>query len=163
MKTINTNRRTNVKEYSRFSVPGFRSGSIIKKFIAIMYYCTVFVGMCSIIATYASGDFSGAGDVLIFISVILVILAIFLTPVIVIGFSDHYDWHGIKLLLLILTPWCILFTLGNYLSTLFSESYIYSVNPAEQNIETTDNTDSSGEEGSPEEKAVDEAIESSVE
>ncbi|MBE7050801.1 MAG: hypothetical protein E7394_08605 [Ruminococcaceae bacterium] len=158
MKTINTNRKTNVKEYSRFSVPGFRSGSIIKKFIAIMYYCTVFVSMCSIVTTYLSGDFSGASDVALFVAVSLIILLIFLTPVIVIGFSDHFDWRGIKLVLLILTPWCVLFTLGNYLSTLFSESYIYSVNPSQQNIETTE--DSSDGEMSDEEKAVEKIIES---
>lgn len=158
MKTINTNRKTNVKEYSRFSVPGFRSGSIIKKFIAIMYYCTVFVSMCSIVITYLSGDFSGASDVALFVAVSLIILLIFLTPVIVIGFSDHFDWRGIKLVLLILTPWCVLFTLGNYLSTLFSESYIYSVNPSQQNIETTE--DSSDGEMSDEEKAIEKIIES---
>ncbi len=158
MKTINTNRKTNVKEYSIFSVPGFRSGSIIKKFIAVMYYCTVFISMCTIVTTYLSGEFSGALDVLLFVAVSLIILLIFLTPVIVIGFSDHFDWRGIKLLLLILTPWCILFTLGNYLSTLFSEDYIYSVNPAMQNIETTKG--SSEDEISDEEQAVDEVIES---
>lgn len=157
MKTINTNRKTNVKEYSRFSVPGFRSGSIIKKFIAVMYYCTVFISMCTIVTTYLSGEFSGAADVALFVAVSLIILMIFLTPVIVIGFSDHFDWRGIKLLLLILTPWCILFTLGNYLSTLFSESYIYSVNPAMQNIETTEV--SSDDDMSDEEKAVDNVIE----
>ena len=158
MRTINTNKKTNAKKYSRFSVPGFRSDSIIKKFIAIMYYCTGLVRMCSIIMTYLSGEFSGAGDVVLFVAVSLIILMIFLTPVIVIGFSDHYDWRGIKLLLLILTPWCILFTLGNYLSTLFSKSYIYSVNPAMQNIETTEV--SSDAEMSDEEKAVDNAIKS---
>ena len=161
MKTVNTNRRSNAKEYSRFSVPGFRSGSIVKKFIAVMYYCIVFVSMCRIIATYVGGDFSGAGDVFVFLGVILVLLAIFLTPVVVIGFSDHYDWHGIKLVLLILTPWCVLFTLGNYLSTLFSEGFIYSVNPI-QHIETT-NDDSDVSADSAAEKVVDDAITSSVE
>ena len=84
---------------------------------------------------------------LLLIAVELVILAIFLTPVVAIGFSEHYDWHGIKLFLIIMVPICVLFTLGQWLCTLFSIQYIESVNPAEKQIEQIDESQipSSGE------------------
>ena len=135
MRVLNTNLNQRQKKYSRFSVPGFRSGSIIKKLIATVYYCFIVVFMCTLTFTFAKGDFSGIGDVLLLVAVELVIFGIIATPVIVIGFSDHYDWHGIKLFLMIMVPICVLWTLGQWLCTMFSMPYIESVNPAERRIE----------------------------
>ena len=141
MRVLNTNLNQRQKKYSRFSVPGFRSGSLVKKIIAMAYYCFVVVFMCTLTLTFAKGDFSGVGDVLLLALVELVILAIITTPIIVIGFSDHYDWHGIKLFLLIMVPICVLWTLGQWLCTLFSMPYIESVNPSERRIEEVIETD----------------------
>ncbi len=146
MRVLNTNINPN-KKYSRFTVPGFRSGSTFKRIVAMFYYFFVLIFMCVLTTTFADGDFSGAGDVLLLIAVELVVLAIFLTPVVAIGFSEHYDWHGIKLFLIIMVPICVLFTLGQWLCTLFSIEYIESVNPAEKQIEQIDDSQilSSGE------------------
>ena len=146
MRVLNTNINPN-KKYSRFAVPGFRSGSTFKRIVAMFYYFFVLIFMCVLTSSFADGDFSGAGDALLLIAVELVILAIFLTPVVAIGFSEHYDWHGIKLFLIIMVPICVLFTLGQWLCTLFSIQYIESVNPAEKQIEQIDESQipSSGE------------------
>ena len=37
------------KSFSKFELPGFRSGSIVKKFIAIMYYVFVVVFMINMV------------------------------------------------------------------------------------------------------------------
>lgn len=134
MRVLNTNVNHN-KKYSRFAVPGFRSGSLFKRIVALFYYCFVLIFMCVLTINFASGDFSDAGDVLLLIAVELVILAVFLTPVVAIGLSDHYDWHGIKLFLVIMIPVCVFITLGQWMCTLFSIEYIESVNPSEKQIE----------------------------
>lgn len=145
MRVLNTNVNQRPKKYSRFSVPGFRSGSIIKKLIATVYYCFVVVFMCTLTFTFSKGDFSGVGDVLLLIAVEVVIFGIVATPVIAIGFSDHYDWHGIKLFLIIIVPICVLWTLGQWMCTLFSMQYIESVNPTERRIEEVVDTDESAQ------------------
>ena len=134
MRVLNTNLNS-TKKYSRFCLPGFRSGSLFKRIVALFYYFFVLIFMCVLTVTYCKGTFSGAGDVFTLILTELIILAIFLTPVIAIGYSDHFDWHGIKLFLIIMVPWCVLFTLGNWVGTLFSMSYIESVNPSEMQIQ----------------------------
>ena len=134
MRVLNTNIDP-IKQFKRFTFPGFRSGSVIKGIIASVYYFFVLVFMCSITITYLSGKFSGAKDVLVFIAVELSLLAMFLSPVIAIGYSRHFGWNGIRLFLIIMVPICVFSTLGNYLSTLFSTQYIESVNPSEKQIE----------------------------
>ncbi len=126
MRVLNT--RDNQKNYSKFSLPGFRSGSFTKKLIACMYYLSVlFFAVYSIWLT-VSADFANAGDVFLAVILELLIVLILLTPVIAVGFSDYYDWHGIKLVLIILISWCVIFTAANYLSSLFSDEFIRSTN-----------------------------------
>lgn len=141
MRVLNTNIRQQ-RKFSRFAVPGFRSGSVFKRIVAMLYYCFTLIFMCVLTINFASGDFANAGDVILLVAVELVILAIFLTPVIAIGFSDHYDWHGIKLFLVIMIPLCVLFTLGQWMCTLFSITYIESVNPSQKQIEQVQQSDS---------------------
>lgn len=143
MRVLNTNINQRQKKYSRFSLPGFRSGSLIKKLIATCYYCFMVVFMCTLTFTFGKGDFSGVGDVLLLIGVELVILGIIAAPVLAIGFSDHYDWHGIKLFLIVMVPVCVLWTMGQWMCTLFSMEYIESVNPTERRIEEIKETDES--------------------
>ena len=135
MRVLNTNTQPKTS-FGRFAIPGFRSGSNVKKVIALMYYCFVVIATFSITFTYLSGDFSGGGDILAFVATILIVFAILITPVLAVGFSDYYDWHGIRLFLVIMVPFCVLFTLGNFVGTLFSETYINSINPGAIPAET---------------------------
>lgn len=134
MRVLNTNINQS-KKFKRFTLPGFRSGSIFKKIVALFYYFFVIIFMCSLTMKFAEGKFSGVGDVLVLIAVELSILLFLLTPVVAIGYSEHYDWHGIKLFLIIMVPLCILSSLGQWLCTLFSIQYIESVNPSQKQIE----------------------------
>ena len=128
MRVLNTNTQPKTN-FGRFAIPGFRSGSTVKKVIALMYYFFVLILMLTITFAYLSGEFDGGRDVLAFVATILIIFAILITPILAIGFSDYYDWHGIRLFLVIMVPFCVLFTLGNYVGTMFSETYINSINP----------------------------------
>ena len=74
----------------------------------------------------------------------LLIILILVAPVIVIGFSDHYDWHGIKLVLIILVSWCVLFTAAQFVSTFFSEEFINSTNSYSESYKEQ-SSESSGE------------------
>ncbi len=134
MRVLNTNIDPS-KQFRRFSLPGFRSGSMFKKTVALFYYFSVLIFMCSITITYMGGKLTGVRDVLVLVAVELSILLTLLTPVIAIGYSNYYDWHGIKLFLIIMVPICIFSTLGQWLSTMFSIEYIESVNPSEKHIE----------------------------
>ena len=125
MKVSNTRDK---KDYSKFSLPGFRSGSLTKSIVACIYYFFVLVSTVYSIWFTLSGDFANASDVALAIIVELLIVCIFISPVIIIGFSDYYDWHGIKLVLIILISWCVLFTVANYVSSLFSAEFINSTN-----------------------------------
>ncbi|MBQ4526688.1 MAG: hypothetical protein II998_01310 [Clostridia bacterium] len=153
MKNANSNKvrilNTDVKKqqsYSKFQVPGFRSGSIIKKFFALLYYCVAASSVISMTVTYIKGDFTGMGDVMTLIAAELLVIAVFLTPVLAIGFSNHYGWHGPKLFLIIMIPVCILGTMASYVSTLFSLEYMYSVNPAlKRNVSLDESSDSSAD------------------
>ncbi len=122
----------NTKDYNKhsgkFSLPGFRTGSLFKKIIACFYYVLVLVFAVNSIRLTVSGDFGNGMDVFLAIVVELIIIMILVAPVIVIGFSDHYDWHGIKLFLIIMVSWCVLFTAAQFVSTLFSEEFINSTN-----------------------------------
>lgn len=114
------------KKYRKFSLPGFRSGSIIKKIIAFLYYFFVLILLINSISETVSYDFIHTSDVVLAVIVELLIFFILLAPVIAIGFSDYYDWHGIKLFLIIMVSWCALFTIASYVSTFFSEDFIGS-------------------------------------
>ncbi len=140
MRVLNTNIDPS-KKFKRFSIPGFRSGSLFKKIVALLYYFFVLIFMCSLTVSFADGKFSGVGDVLVLIAVELSILLVFLTPIVAIGYSNHFDWHGIKLFLIIMVPVCIFSTLGQWLCTLFSMQYIESVNPSQKQIEEISDTD----------------------
>lgn len=126
MRILNT--KDAHKKYSKFCLPGFRSGSVVKKIIACMYYFFVLFFAINSIRFTLKADFVGANDVFLAIIVELIIVLIMLAPVIIIGMSDHYDWHGIKLVLIILIAWCVLFTAAQFVSTLFSEEFINSTN-----------------------------------
>lgn len=123
------------KQYSKFSVPGFRSGSFIKKIIAVMYYFSVVLFTILSIYQTVSADFYDARDIILAVVVELIILLILVVPIIIVGFSDYYDWHGIKLFLIIMVSWCILFTAANYVCTLFSDDFIKSTNPTKSSVE----------------------------
>lgn len=116
------------KHSGKFSLPGFRTGSFFKKIIACFYYVLVLVFAINSVRITVSGDFGGGTDIFLAVVVELLIVLILITPVIAIGFSDYYDWHGIKLFLIILVSWCVLFTAAQFVSTLFSESFINSTN-----------------------------------
>jgi len=122
----------NTKDYNKhsgkFSLPGFRTGSLIKKLIACFYYILILVFAINSIRLTVSGDFGSGTDILLAVVVELLIVLILAAPVIVIGFSNHYDWHGIKLVLIILISWCVLFTVAQFASTLFSDEFINSTN-----------------------------------
>lgn len=134
MRTLNTNVKYR-KQNSIFSLPGFRSGSIVKKFFALLYYCFAAVSYVKWFISWIGGDFSGAGDIFGFILLALMILGVFLTPVIVIGVSDHYDWHGIKLFLIVMISVCALSTVALFSTSLFSNEYYESVTgPVEENV-----------------------------
>lgn len=135
------NLREAEKKYGRFSLPGFRSGSVIKKIIACIYYFFILVFTVNSIMTTVSADFANTSDVVLAIIVELVIVLIMLTPVVALGFSDYYDLRGIKLFLTIMISWCILFTVAQFLSTMFSQDFINSTN----GVVTTKETESSGE------------------
>lgn len=132
MRVLNT--KDNKKKYSRFSLPGFRSGSIIKKVIACLYYLAVLFFTVSMIVAAVEYDFKNSADAILLVVMYVVLILIMLTPVIAIGLSDYYDWHGIKLFLIIMVSWCILFTLSNYVSSLFSEEFIKSSKPMNPNL-----------------------------
>ncbi len=133
MRILNT--KDAQKKYSKFSMPGFRSGSVIKRVIACMYYFFVIYFAINSISFTFKADYVGAYDIFLAVIVELIIVSILVAPVIVIGFSDHYDWHGIKLVLIILVSWCILFTAAQFVSTLFSEEFINSTNRGTSNTE----------------------------
>ncbi|MBQ4631593.1 MAG: hypothetical protein IJB70_11485 [Clostridia bacterium] len=126
VRTLNTNAKAK-QSYSKFEMPGFRSGSIVKKFFALLYYCYAGFSIIKWIAAFLQGDFSGASDVFGFIIVGLAIIAVFLVPVIAIGVSNYYDWHGIKLFLIIMTAICVLSTVAIFSTNLFSKQYVESV------------------------------------
>ncbi len=146
MRVLNTNIDPR-KKFRRFSLPGFRSGSTFKKVIALLYYFSVIAFMTRLTIEYSGGDFKGAGDVLILALIELSLLCMFLTPVVLIGLSNHYDWHGIKLFIIVMVPVCLFSTLGQWLGTYFSKQYIESVNPSEKQIQQLIDSDaqSSGE------------------
>ena len=122
----------NTKDYNKhsgkFSLPGFRTGSLIKRIIACFYYVLVLVFAVNSIRLTVSGDFGNSMDVFLAIVVELLIVMILVAPVIIVGFSNHFDWHGIKLFLIIMVSWCVLFTAAQFVSTLFSEEFINSTN-----------------------------------
>ena len=122
----------NTKDYNKhsgkFSLPGFRTGSFFKKIVACLYYVLILVFAINSIRITVSGDFGGGTDIFLAVVVELLIVLILVTPVIAIGFSDYYDWHGIKLFLIILVSWCVLFTAAQFVSTLFSNDFINSTN-----------------------------------
>lgn len=126
MRILNT--KDYKKNYSRFSMPGFRSGSLLKRIVACFYYFFVLLFAINSIRLTVSGDFGGAYDVFLAIVVEAIIILILLVPVLVIGFSDYYDLHGIKLFLIIAVSWCVLFTAAQFVSTLFSDEFIKSTN-----------------------------------
>ena len=126
MRILNTKEAE--KKYGRFSLPGFRSGSIIKRIIACFYYFSVLIFAVNSIRLTVSGSFGGGADIFLALVVELLIILILLTPVIAIGFSDYYEWHGIKLFLIIMVSWCVLFTGAQFLSTMFSQEFINSTN-----------------------------------
>lgn len=129
------------KQYSKFSIPGFRSGSLIKKLIACMYYFSVIFFLISSIVMTVSADISCFTDVILSVVVILIIFLILVSPVIIIGFSDYYDWHGIKLFLIIMVSWCVLFTAANYVSSCFSPEFIKSTKPTKSHSQTNSDGD----------------------
>jgi MFS family permease len=135
MRVLNT-KDTN-KKFKTFSLPGFRSGSLVKKIIACLYYLSVIFFAIYSISFTLTADYSSPMDVFLTVILEIVIVLILIAPVIVVGFSDHYDWHGIKLVLIILVLWCVLFTLANYISTLFSTEYIDSTNSDEKSEEVS--------------------------
>lgn len=126
MRILNTNETTK-KSFSKFELPGFRSGSIVKKFIAIMYYVFVVVFMINMVHQYSKGDFTSWVDIVAFVNMMVLFLLVFLTPVICVGMSNHYDLHGIKLFLAIMVPLCLIITLNNFNMSLFSKEYIESI------------------------------------
>ncbi len=120
-------------------MPGFRSGSVIKKILAFLYYFFVLILFINSVTGTLSYDFVHTSDIAFAVIVELLIIMILVAPIIVIGFSDYYDWHGIKLFLIIMVSWCALFTVALYASTFFSEDFI----GAKEIISTsTDNKDS---------------------
>ena len=133
MRILNT--KDAQKKYSKFSMPGFRSGSVIKRVIACMYYFFIIYFAINSIRLTLKADYVGAYDIFLAVIVELIIVAILAAPVIVIGFSDHYDWHGIKLFLIIIVSWCVLFTAAQFVSTLFSDEFIRSTNGGTSNTE----------------------------
>lgn len=138
----------NTKDYNKhggkFSLPGFRTGSLIKKLIACFYYVLILVFAVNSIRLTVSGDFGSGTDIFLAVVVELLIILILVAPVIVIGFSNHYDWHGIKLVLIILVSWCVLFTAAQFVSTLFSDEFINSTNSYSES-ESQQTPQSSGE------------------
>lgn len=129
MRVLNTNVKPK-PEGSKFSWPGFRSGSVVKKVIAIMYYfMMVVIPIYRCITVLRVCEFGGIGDVCLFIIAELMIVAVFAAPVLALGFSEHYDLHGIKLFLTVLVSWCVLITAVQWVGTLFSTTFIQSTNP----------------------------------
>ena len=118
-------------------MPGFRSGSMVKKLVACMYYFFVLVLFVVSIVFTVKYDFNDTRDFILAIVVELLILAMLLTPVIVIGLSDYYDWHGIKLFVIIMGTICVLYTVANYSTTLFSDEFINSANPSVSDVQST--------------------------
>ena len=126
MRTLNTKDAN--RKYKTFSWPGFRSGSLVKKIIACFYYLSVIFFTVYSVWLTLSADFANGKDIFLTLILEFIIVLIMMSPVVAIGFSDHYDWHGIKLVLIILLSWCVLFTMANYISTLFSPEFINSTN-----------------------------------
>ncbi len=124
------------KKYRKFNLPGFRSGSFIKKIIAFLYYFFILILLINSIASTVSYDFHHTSDIVLAVIVEFLILLILLTPVIAVGFSDYYDWHGIKLFLIIMISWCALFTVASYASTFFSDEFIGTDDIISTNSET---------------------------
>jgi len=129
MRVLNT--KDINRKYSKFSMPGFRSGSLIKRMVALFYYIFILAFTVNSIRITLSGDFGSGFDIFLAVVVELLIVSILLVPVLAIGFSDHYDWHGIKLFLIIMFSWCVLFTAAQFVSTMFSKEFINStISPA---------------------------------
>ena len=121
MRTLNT-RAEATKKISRFSLPGFRSDSLPKKIIACIYYCFVFFYVIvNGIRTALQMNFQGGGDVVLFVLFMLFAVAAFLAPVIVMGISDYYDIHGIKLFLAIVALMSFCMTCSMFVSSYFSD------------------------------------------
>lgn len=141
MRILNTDLKNT--KIGRFTLPGFRSGSVLKKIIACLYYFSVMIFMIVYTITFIKkANFAAGYDWVFFALSLLLLLAIFLTPVIAIGLSDYYDWHGIKLFLIIMVAWCVLYTACIWVGTLFSDEFLSSVNSSDSitvNTEKSDN------------------------
>lgn len=147
MRILNTKETS--RKYRIFSWPGFRSGSLAKKIVACIYYLSVIFFVVYSVWLTLSADFANGKDVFLTLVLEFIIVLIMMSPVIVIGFSDHYDWHGIKLVLIILLSWCVLFTMANYISTLFSPEFINSTNSGSSVGEVTSAGSSSVDDADP--------------
>ena len=122
MRTLNTKAESN-RKLSRFSLPGFRSGSLIKKIIACVYYCFVFFNVIvNGFRTALQMDFQGGSDVILFVLFMLFAIGAFIAPVIVIGVSDYYDIHGIKLILAVVALMSVCMTCAMFVSSYFSDT-----------------------------------------
>ncbi len=122
MRILNTNAENN-KKISRFRLPGFRSGSLAKKIIACVYYCFVFFNVIvNGFRTALQMDFQGGADVCLFALFMIFALAAFLAPVIIVGISDYYDIHGIKLVLAVVALMSVCMTCAMFVSSYFSDS-----------------------------------------
>lgn len=141
MRILNTDLKNT--KIGKFTLPGFRSGSVLKKIIACLYYFSVMIFMIVYTITFIKkANFAAGYDLVFFALSLLLLFAIFLTPVIAIGLSDYYDWHGIKLFLIIMISWCILYTACMWIGTLFSDEFLNSVNSSDSitvNTEKSDN------------------------
>lgn len=127
MRVLNTD--VNRTKIGKFTLPGFRSGSVFKRIIACLYYFSVIVFMVVYSVTFAQkAEFAKGYDMIYFVLSLLLLFMIFLTPVVVIGLSDYYDWHGTKLFLIIMVAWCVLYTACMWVGTLFSDVFLESVN-----------------------------------
>ncbi len=146
MRVLNTRDK---KTYSKFSVPGFRTGSLVKKIIACFYYLSVLFFTVYSLWFTLSGDFANGFDVILAVIVELLIVGILIAPVIALGFSDYYDWHGIKLVLIVLISWCVLFTAANYVSSFFSSEFINSTNMGTTTEEILSDSSSQNEKEEP--------------
>lgn len=128
MRTLNTNVKHN-KQNTKFAMPGFRSGSIVKKFFALLYYCFAIYKIIDWVIFFSKGDFNGGMDIFAFVFVAVMIIAVFLVPVVVIGVSNYYDWHGIKQFMIIMVSICIISTVAVFTTNMFSKQYINSLMP----------------------------------
>lgn len=140
MRILNTDAKS-ARKLSRFSVPGFRSGSLPKKIIACIYYCFVFFNVIvNGIRTAFQMNFQGGGDVFLFILFMLFALGAFLAPVIIIGISDYYDIHGIKLVLAVVALMSVCMTCAMFVSSYFSDSLKGINTELEQSVSESEQT-----------------------